>query len=253
MQHFFDPQFLAVAFVAVVLAGLAKGGLAGVGVLATPVLALVVPPVQAAAIMLPILLIQDAFSLWNYRGDIDWRNISILLPGAVLGIVIGYFQATFLPETAAAALIGGISIIYGLRSLLSKALTNAPPKKADVPSGIFWGAIAGFTSMILHAGSPPFQIYVMPQKLSRDLYIGTSVLFFAVVNWIKVPPYLMLGELNWQTLMISLVLFPLAIASTFFGIWLVKRFSTEQFYQIINILLIVVGLKLLWPLAVDLI
>ncbi len=250
MDVFFDPAFLIAATLAVVLAGLSKGGFAGAGVLSTPLMALAVSPVLAAAIMLPILLLQDAFSLVAYRRHIDWTNILILVPSSVIGIAIGYYQAAYLPEEAANAAIGVISVIFGLRSLLSKKAASAPPKKAEIPAGVFWGAVTGFTSMVLHAGGPPFQIYVMPQKLSRDIYVGTSVLFFAVVNWIKVPPYLMLGQLNWETLKISFVLFPLAAVSTFAGIWLVRRFSTEDFYKIINILLVLVGVKLLWSAGV---
>ncbi|MCO6185307.1 sulfite exporter TauE/SafE family protein [Rhizobium sp. L1K21] len=247
MEIFYDPAFLITAVIAVALAGLSKGGFAGVATLSTPLLALTISPLHAAAIMLPILLLQDAFSLVAYRRHIDWTNILILLPSAVIGIVIGYFQAEYLPEEWASGMIGLISIVFGLRSLFSKAVANAPAKKAEVGPGIFWGMVGGFTSMILHAGSPPFQIYVMPQRLSRDLYVGTSVFFFAAVNWIKVPPYLMLGELNWETLKISLALFPLAGLSTLAGIWLVRRFSTEDFYKVINVLLVLVGLKLLWP------
>ncbi len=246
MELFYDPAFLAAAIIAVVMAGLGKGGLAGAGVLSTPILALTISPVLAAAIMLPILMVQDMFSLAAYRKNIHWPNIRILLPASVIGIALGYFQAAFLPEEGASAIIGLISVVFGLRSLLSKKAAAAAPKEAKVPAGILWGAVAGFTSMVLHAGSPPFQIYVMPQKLSRDLYVGTSVFFFFVVNWIKVPPYLERGQMNWDTLKISATLFPLAAAATFAGIWLVRRFSTEQFYKIINVLLVLVGMKLLW-------
>jgi uncharacterized protein len=244
-----DPLFLLVAFLGVSLAGLSKGGFAGAGILATPLMALAIPPVEAAAIMLPILIIQDAFSLWAYRGSIDWRNISILLPGAIGGILLGYLLAAYLSEDITGGAIGIIATVFSLRSLLSKSAADAPPKKATVPDGLFWGALSGFTSMILHAGGPPFQIYVQPQKLSRDLFIGTSVLYFAVVNWIKVPPYLMLGELNMDTFKVSLVLAPLAIVTTFVGIRIVRYFSTEMFYKIINVLLLFVGLKLVWSAA----
>lgn len=245
MNLFHDPAFLIVAFFAVGVAGLSKGGFAGAGVIATPLMALVVPPVQAAAIMLPILLVQDAYSLWTYRGHIDKRNIVILLPSATLGIFGGYLLAEHLSETWISGVIGLLSTIFAIRSLFFDRLAEQQAKEADVPRGVFWGAAAGFTSMILHAGGPPFQIYVQPQKLTRDFYIGTSVLFFAVVNWIKVPPYLMLGELTSNTLKVSLALAPLALAATFVGIRLVRRFSTEAFYMIINILLLLVGIKMI--------
>ena len=114
------------------------------------------------------------------------------------------------------------------------------------PAGWFWGSIAGFTSMIAHAGGPPFQIYVMPQQLPRDIFVGTGVMFFAAVNLIKVAPYLALGQLSRENLMTSLVLFPLAIASTWAGVWLVRRVSGDRFYDIIYVLLLLLGGKLMW-------
>lgn len=241
-----NPAFLIAAFFAVGVAGLSKGGFAGVGTISTPIMALAVPPVEAAAIMLPILLVQDAYSLWVYRGTIDRRNIAILLPSAVFGIFIGYVMAAHLSQTWISAVIGIASTAFAVRSLFFERSTDVPARKAEVPRGVFWGSIAGFTSMILHAGGPPFQIYVQPQKLSRDLYIGTSVLFFAAVNWIKVPPYLMLGELDMETLKVSLILAPLALVATFVGIRVVRLVSTENFYKIINVLLLLVGLKMVW-------
>jgi uncharacterized protein len=246
---FYNPAFLVAAFLGVTLAGLSKGGFAGAGILATPLMALAIPPVEAAAIMLPILIIQDALSLWNYRGSIDWRNISILLPGAMIGILAGYLLAAYLSEDVTGGIIGIISTVFAARSLFSSKAADAPPTEATVPAGLFWGTLSGFASMILHAGGPPFQIYVQPQKLERDLFIGTSVLYFAVVNWIKVPPYLMLGELNADTLKVSLALAPLAIITTLVGIRIIRYFSTEMFYKIINVLLLGIGLKLLWSAA----
>lgn len=251
MELLHNPAFLIAALFAVGIAGLSKGGFAGAGIIATPILALVVPPVEAAAIMLPILLVQDAYSLWTYRGTIDRRNIVILLPAAVVGIAAGYFLAAYLSEFVISAVIGVISTAFAIRNLFFAKAELAPAKRAEVPAGLFWGSIAGFTSMILHAGGPPFQIYVQPQKLERDLFIGTSTLFFAAVNWIKVPPYLLLGELNGHILLVSMTLMPLALITTFFGVKLVRRFSTESFYKIINMLLLAVGLKMMWSAGAD--
>ena len=108
------------------------------------------------------------------------------------------------------------------------------------------GALSGFTSMIAHAGTPPFQIYVLPQRLKRDVFVGTSVIFFAAVNWIKVPPYLALGQLTYENLNTSLALCPLAVASTWLGVLLVRRVPGERFITVMNALLILVGAKLIF-------
>jgi uncharacterized membrane protein YfcA len=248
-----QPSFYATAVPAVILLGLSKGGFAGLGVLGMPLMALTIPPVQAAAITLPILMVQDAFSVWVYRRDWDRTNLKILLPGAVVGILLAYLLAARVPDRAVALVLGVISIVFALRRFLAKrsgtAPTGTPPSR---PAGWFWGAVAGFTSMIAHAGGPPFQIYLIPQHLPRDLFVGTGVVFFALVNLIKVPPYLALGQLTAESLLTSAVLFPLAIASTFAGVWLVRRVSGERFYDIVYVLLLLLGCKLVadgigWP------
>ncbi len=98
--------------------------------------------------------------------------------------------------------------------------------------------------MIAHAGGPPFQIYVIPQRLPRDIFVGTGVMFFAAVNLIKVPPYLALGQFSRENLLTSAVLFPLAVASTLAGVWLVRRVAAERFYDIVYGLLLLLGVKL---------
>ena len=142
--------------------------------------------------------------------------------------------------------LGTISIVFALRRFLSRLNAEAP-LDGTTPSrsvGWFWGAVAGFTSMIAHAGGPPFQIYVIPQRLPRDIFVGTGVMFFAAVNLIKVPPYFALGQFSSENLLTSAVLFPLAVASTLAGVWLVRRVAAERFYDIVYGLLLLLGVKL---------
>ena len=243
-----QTSFYAAAIPAVILLGLSKGGFAGLGVLGMPLMALTIPPVQAAAITLPILMVQDAFSVWAYRRSWDRTNLKILLPGAVVGIVLAFLLASKVPDAAVALVLGIISIVFALRRFLGgRGTAGAPPTAAlNRLAGWFWGAVAGFTSMVAHAGGPPFQIYVIPQKLPRDIFVGTGVLFFALVNLIKVPPYIALGQFTRENLLTSLVMFPLAIVSTWAGVWLVRRVSGERFYDIVYVLLLLLGGKLVF-------
>lgn len=246
MIELFSPLVILCAVIAVTLTGLGKGGLSGIGMLATPLLASVIPPVSAAAIMLPVLLVQDVFSIWNYRRDYDLGNLAILVPSGVIGIAAGYLLAAHLSQAAVALALGAISIIFALRSLLGPMAMPRPGKRPSTVFGWICGAMAGFTSMIAHAGGPPFQIYVMPQRLARDVFVGTGVILFGILNLIKVVPYLALGQLTANSLKASLLLAPLAIAATFAGIWLVRRIDQEKFYTITYALLALVGVKLCW-------
>src|SRR3954464_13339664 len=101
-----DPLFYAVAIPAVILLGLAKGGFSGIGVLSVPLMALAVSPVQAASITLPILIVQDAVSVWVFRRAWDGRHLAILIPSSLVGIVLGYVLAAHVSSAAVELAVG---------------------------------------------------------------------------------------------------------------------------------------------------
>jgi hypothetical protein len=215
--------------------------------LAMPLIALVISPIQGAAIILPILIVQDAVGVWVYRKAWDRRNMAILLPGSFAGALLGYVFAARVSDAAIAFAVGLISVLFGLRRLFLERGGRTPAAaRARTGAGLLWGGVAGFTSMIANAGGPPFQVYVIPQKLPKDLFIGTGIVFFAALNWFKLPLFIALGQLSRDSLQTSLALFPLAIASTWAGVLLVRKVPAERFFKLIYLLLICVGAKLLW-------
>jgi uncharacterized membrane protein YfcA len=242
-----DPLFYVAAVPAVILWGLSKGGFAGLSALSLPIMALVISPLRAASIVLPILIAQDVVSVWAYRRSWDKRNLTILIPSAAAGIALGYFFAAWVSDAALALALGLISVTFAIRRLILEARPVPPhPTEAKLVPGIVWGTLAGFTSLIANAGGPPFQVYIVPQRLPRDVFVGTGVILFAVVNWIKVPPFIALGLFNEGNLLTAAVLLPLALLSTWAGVKLVRRVSADRFYKLIYSLLILVGTKLIW-------
>lgn len=242
----FDLGFFLVAIPAVVLAGLSKGGFAGVGMISTPMVAMVVPPVQAASIILPILIVQDLIGLAKFRRNVDKANVVRLLPGAVAGIGLGYYLAAVMSDRVVAFIIGAIALGYAIRTLASRPLVQSIARGPDWKLGTAAGTAAGFTSMIANAGGPPVQIYLLPQRLTRDAFIGTSTVFFAAVNWLKLPAFLSLGQLDRASLTASVLLAPIAIISTLAGVSLVRRIPPSLFFNLIQLLMGLVGIKLLF-------
>lgn len=249
-----DPIFYAFAIPAVIMTGLAKGGFAGIGAIAMPLLALVIAPVQAAAILLPILLVQDAVGVWAFRKSWDRRILAIALPGAAVGILLGYLLAAKVSQSAILGVLGAISIGFALWRLwlgrrgaverLAKARPRGP--RADAALGLSLSVASGFTSQVAHAGQPPFQMWVLPKALPAATFVGTNALYFAALNTLKVPAYFALGELTPGNLATAAVLLPVALVSTFAGVWLVKRVSAQTFYLAIYALMIGVGGLLIW-------
>ncbi|MFV0281984.1 MAG: sulfite exporter TauE/SafE family protein [Rhodoblastus sp.] len=241
-----SPLFYAAAIPAVILVGLSKGGFAGLATLSLPLLALVSPPIRAAAIMLPILIVQDMVSVWFYRREFDSRVVAILLSGSLIGIAGGALFAAHVSNAAVLLIVGAIASGFVLYSWLRKGAQAREPRPAQTTPGIFWGACLGFTSFIANAGSPPFQVYVLPLRLKPQIYAGVQTMVFTAVNLIKLAAFFALGQVSTENFAISASLFPIAIAATFFGVWLVRRVDAAWFYKFIYAMTFAIGLKLIW-------
>lgn len=246
-----DPMFYAVAVPAVILVGLSKGGLGGAAALmGVPVMALAIHPVQAAAILLPILIVMDAVSLWTWRHWRDFTTLKVMLPGAMVGIALGWLTAAFVTVDAVRLIVGLVAIGFFLRwlyQLIARQREAAPHNRI---AGAWWGIVAGFTSFVAHAGGPPYQVYAMRLRQDPKLYTGTAVIFFAAVNVVKLVPYFALGLFDTANLAASAVLMPVAPLATLAGAWIVKRMKPEIFYPFMYVMIMLVGLKLVWDATI---
>lgn len=247
MMPLTDPWFYLCAIPAVLIMGISKGGFGtGFGIVATPLMALTVGPTEAAAIMLPILCVMDIVGLKTYFGQWDVKNMKILLPAAVLGIIIGHFTVDILSERWILLLLAGLSFGFLAFRALAYKIAQLDPKPPRLVPGVIWGALSGLTSFVAHAGGPPITIFLMPQRLDKRVYVATNVIFFAVVNYIKLIPYFLEGRFPVQTLATSAVLMPLAPVGVILGMRLVNWLSDRWFYGLCYILLGCTAVKLAW-------
>lgn len=235
----------ALAIAAAFSVGLAKGGLSMVGVISVPLMALVLPPVQAAGILLPVYIISDIGGLMAYRKHFDWPVLRSLLPGMIGGIALGWATASLVSSQTVGLIVGLIGLSFALRSLTerSSAAVARPPAWGR---GTFWGMVAGYTSFVAHAGAAPYQVYVQPLRMSPLTYAGTTTVFFAVGNIVKLGPYAVLGQLSLGNLQIAAVLTVPALIAVRIGVWLVRRMPVKLFYAVITWMLLVVSLRLIW-------
>lgn len=240
-----DPFFYAVAVPAVLLLGLSKSGfLSGFGSLATPLLALTVPVPQAAAIMLPLLIVMDALNMKELFGQRDRALVRLLLPAGLAGIVLGTLLFGVFTDKAVAGVVGGLTLLFLVQRLLFPpgAQAVAPSR----PLGWLLGAASGFTSFVAHAGGPPIAAYVLPLRLTPVVASATMAVFFAAINWAKWVPYAWLGLIDLRNMVTALVLLPLAPVGVWLGIWLVRRVSNDLFYRLAYAGMFLTGVKLLW-------
>jgi uncharacterized membrane protein YfcA len=238
-----EPLFWALAIPAVVLTGISKGGFGGGAAVATPLMALTIPPAQAAAIMLPVLCLMDIAGIRAYLGRWDRRVMSIIVPAGLAGSLIGALTFRHMNDDWIRIMLGVIALGFLLWTLFPRKNLRRKPGDA---AGWFWGTLAGFTSFITHAGSPPVMVYLVPQKLDKDAFIATSLVFFFALNYAKIIPYVWLGLFDARVLSTSALLVPVGIGGIYFGLWLQRRIDVRWFYRLIYTLLFVTGTKLLY-------
>ena len=244
--HFHDLATLAAGIVAVTLVGLSKGGMGGAfALLGVPILSLVMSPLQAAALLLPLLLAMDAVGLWTWRGVFDRATLVGMLPGAVVGIAVGGLTAAVTSENLVRGIVGVVAMGFVVRSVWPRR-AGRPSRAPAKGTGAVWGALSGFTSFVAHAGGPAFQVHVLPMRMDPRVYTGTSVVFFAVVNVVKVVPYAVLGQFDGRTLASAAVLVVPAGMAVLAGASMVRRMRAEVFYPFMLAMVALVGARLLW-------
>jgi uncharacterized membrane protein YfcA len=241
-----DVYFLLLASLAAFFVGLSKGGLPAIGSLGVPILALLISPVKAAALLLPIYIVSDMVGIWLYRRDYSARILKILIPAAMAGIFVGWLLAAYLSDRMVALMVGLLGVGFCLNTWLRRGRHIDAPRPASVPKGLFWGSLCGFTSFVSHSGGPPFQIYALPQGLPKAVFAGTSTILFAVINLAKLPPYMQLRPYSVEDLKAAALLVPAALIGTVFGAWLTRRIADKVFFMTVQIALFGISCKLIF-------
>lgn len=240
-----DPYFYAVAIPAVILLGISKSGFgAGFGSLAVPLMALAVTVPQAAAILMPLLLLMDLLGMAAFRKNVDRRLLMFLLPSGLLGVLVGTLLFKLLDARVVAGVVGVLTLLFLAQRLLF------PPRPHSQPPPKWVGALltvaSGFTSFVAHAGGPPLNAYVIPLRLSPLVFTGTIAFFFFIINLAKWIPYAWLGLLDLRNMATSVALLPFAPLGVWAGVRIAHRIKPKLFYRLIYIGMFLTGCKLVW-------
>ncbi len=237
----------------VLFIGLSKAGFGGgLGMLTTPLCVLAFgasgkAPSFVVGVILPLLCAGDAFSLYYYWGKWERKNLAFLLPGVVLGVLVG---VQFIGRFSARELnlaIGILAVTFVLFQLAKEKIFRlegafAPNHGVGVPCGIG----AGITSTFAHGAGPLVSMFLIPQQMPKEMYVGTTVLVFTWINWIKMPFFIHQGIISRESLLTGLYYFPLVPIGVWLGVWLNRKFSEKVFLQAVYVLTFLTGLQLIF-------
>ena len=242
----FDPLFYTVAALGVVLVGFSKAGFGGgIGFLGVLMMSVVATPVQAVAVMLPVLCVLDPMGAWPYRRSWDRHCLIILMIGGTIGTIIGALTFSLLNDSVIRLMVGGLTMLFLLDQLWGRA-RKAERRKPGDPAGIVLGVMGGFTSFVIHAGAPPTTMYLIPQRLNKSVFVGTVAIYFFALNYMKIVPYAWLGLFNSDNLMMSLALMPFAPIGIWLGLKFHQRISERWFYRVCYVFMFVAGIRLVF-------
>ena len=249
------PEFMPVLLAAfgVLFIGLSKAGFGGgLGMLTTPLCVLAFgaggrDPGFAIGTLLPLLCAGDAFSLYHYWGRWRRRNLVYLLPGVVVGVVIGVLLIGRFSNRQFNIVIGALAVLFVLFQLLKERIFAAegafqPNHLLGIPSGIG----AGITSTFAHGAGPVVSLFLIPQRMPKEIYVGTTVLVFTWINWIKMPFFVANGIITRETLLVGLRYLPLVPVGVWLGVWLNRKLPERVFLRIVDAMTLITGLQLVF-------
>ncbi|MCD6507905.1 sulfite exporter TauE/SafE family protein [Candidatus Poribacteria bacterium] len=241
-----------VTVIATIFIGISKAGFGGgTGIVATPLLAMVMTAREAIGLMLPLLVMTDILSMLYYWRRWDTPNVIALIPGAIVGIMLGGTVLKDMPEMWLKRIIGVIALLFVLAQFRRNLRSREGDKEGGREirhrylKGLAAGVGAGITSTLAHIGGVVVSMYLLPQRLSNRAYVGTTTAVFFIINATKVPVYFKLDILNGQILRDDLLFLPLLGMGVLSGIFLNRRISKRTFSYIILILVLISGTKLL--------
>ena len=229
---------------AIILFGIAKSGLGGsIALISIPLMTISMPLTTALGIILPILIFSDFIATYKYRKEFDIETLKLIVPFAAIGIFIGSLTFSYFSEELLKFIIGLMGFLFAGHYFFFKKNKEVKSVKNFLKGGIC-STIAGFTSFSVHAGGTPTSIYLLPLRMKKEIYVGTRIIFFTFVNLIKLPLYINLSMMNFETFKQSLVLFPVALIGILIGYQILKIIEEKLFYNILYALIFVTSSKL---------
>ncbi|MGO4668238.1 sulfite exporter TauE/SafE family protein [Bosea sp. 2YAB26] len=237
---------ILVAFAGVFLIGFMRGAFGGgFAIIGIPLLSLVMDPVTAGGLLAPLFIAMDLYALRYFKPS-TWSkpDLVLLLPGLVIGIGAGFLLFRSLDHRTVTLAMGVITLIFVGLWLVGGAEVTIRPR--STPKAITAGLASGVTTMVAHSGGPPLAMYLLPLGLGKEIYAGTTSLFFTVGNATKLVPWLLLVKPSahvWTLMALCLLAIPMGVG---LGWRLHGALDQRQIYRACYALLVVTALKLLW-------
>jgi hypothetical protein len=237
--------FWGIGVFAAFCVGLGKGGVPVITAMAVPMMSLIMSPITAAGLLLPVFIAADVLGLYAYRKVFHARVLKIMLAAMPIGVFLGWATSAYVSEAFVTLIIGVIGVSFALTMILRQQVTGPPVYPRLVP-GVFWGAVSGFTSFVSHSGATPYQVYTLPLRMDKITFVGTVTIAFAYINIVKLIPYYALGQLDAGNMQAAAMLLLPAALGVICGVRLIRIVPEQVFFRVVIWALLILSTKLIW-------
>lgn len=245
----FSTSFYIIAACAVVITGVSKSGFGGgLGVMSVPLMSLYIAPQLAVAILMPILLVMDLIIVWQYRARWNRAIVTMLLPGAAMGLMLGAISFQWMSADVIRFAVGVLALFFVAQFIWNQRQYRSS-HSPNIGSVFALGALSGFASFVAHAGGPPVKGILLRQNMEKSIFVGTNTVFFFAMNATKTIAYGAMGQFTSDSLEVSLILAPMLIIGIGVGTVLHRFVAQSVFTRLVYGFLFLAGVKLLWDSA----
>jgi uncharacterized membrane protein YfcA len=245
----FDTSMWILAAFAAMIVGLSKTGVPGIGMLFVAIFANLMPAKEASGFVLPLLIFGDIVAVASYRKHVEWIHLRRLFLWTGAGVVIGALAMRVIDNRQAQLLVGGIILALVALHLWRKRSAALADPAAMVSNGAWFaptiGVLAGFTTLVANAAGPLMAIYLLSMRVPKMAFVGTSAVFFLLLNLFKVPFMVGLGLITTDSFQFNLLLAPAVLLGALIGRWILPKVSQVWFERLALTLSTAAGLKLL--------
>ena len=237
----FDPLQWCLAALGALLVGVSKTGITGLSLIFVSIFAGIMPARRSTGLVLPLLLVGDVVAVLSYRRHAQWRHLWRLFPWAGSGVVMGWWALGRMNEGQARFAIGAIVLSLALLYIVRRVRGAGDTEEHAAWFAPVIGVLAGFTTLVANAAGPLTVIYMLAMRLPKMEYMGTTAVFFVVLNLFKLPFMIGLGLVTRESLAVSFALAPAVLAGAWIGKWLLVWINQRVFETIILTLALVAG------------
>ncbi len=219
-------------FISTILAG-------GAATLLIPIVSFLIGAQLVAPVLSIAALLANPSRTLLFRHEIDWQVARYLIPGTVIGAVMGAWSLTSADIEVIQLVLGIFLIIYVAHELLEiKRISFKLPLPAFFPLG----AAVAFLSGLVGATGPVYNPFLLSYGLVKEQLVATKAINSLILQLTKIISYGSFGLLTLEVGLYGGAIGLGAITGVILGRKQLLKINVEQFKRYALLFMLISGI-----------